>query len=41
MLEQGFYFGPSAFEAGFVSTAHSKKDIDQTVEAAIYAFNQL
>tara|TARA_B100000768_G_C11252725_1_gene364872 strand:+ start:227 stop:1504 length:1278 start_codon:yes stop_codon:yes gene_type:complete len=41
MLEQGFYFGPSAFEAGFVSIAHSKKDIDQTVEASIHAFNQL
>jgi glutamate-1-semialdehyde 2,1-aminomutase len=41
MLEQGFYFGPSAFEAGFVSAAHSKKDIDRTIEASIYAFDQL
>jgi glutamate-1-semialdehyde 2,1-aminomutase len=41
MLKQGFYFGPSAFEAGFVSAAHSKKDIDQTIEASIHAFSQL
>ena len=41
MLEQGFYFGPSAFEAGFVSAAHSKKDIDLTVEASSHAFDQL
>jgi glutamate-1-semialdehyde 2,1-aminomutase len=34
MLEQGIYFAPSQFEAGFLSTAHSQKDIEQTVRAA-------
>jgi glutamate-1-semialdehyde 2,1-aminomutase len=34
MLERGFYLAPSQFEAGFVSTAHSKKDIADTVAAA-------
>lgn len=34
MLEQGIYLAPSAFEAGFVSAAHSQQDIDDTVAAA-------
>lgn len=34
MLERGVYVAPSQFEAGFLSTAHSEEDIDQTVEAA-------
>ncbi|WP_079436899.1 glutamate-1-semialdehyde 2,1-aminomutase [Zoogloea sp. LCSB751] len=34
MLEAGHYFAPSAFEAGFVSAAHSEADIDSTVAAA-------
>ncbi len=29
-LEQGIYFAPSQFEAGFISLAHSSEDIDQT-----------
>jgi glutamate-1-semialdehyde 2,1-aminomutase len=33
MLEKGFYFAPSQFEAAFVSTAHSEEDIDSTIEA--------
>jgi glutamate-1-semialdehyde 2,1-aminomutase len=33
MLEAGFYFAPSQFEAGFMSIAHSEEDIDQTVAA--------
>ena len=33
MLEQGFYFPPSQFEAAFLSDAHSESDIAQTVEA--------
>jgi len=41
MLNQGIYFGPSAFEAGFVSAAHSVTDINQTIEAANVAFDQL
>ncbi|NNL67872.1 MAG: glutamate-1-semialdehyde 2,1-aminomutase [Myxococcales bacterium] len=38
MLAQGIYLAPSPFEAGFVSLAHRKKDLDQTLEAARKAF---
>jgi glutamate-1-semialdehyde 2,1-aminomutase len=34
MLQRGIYLAPSAYEAWFVSTAHTKADIDQTVDAA-------
>lgn len=34
MLEQGIYLAPSQFEACFVSMAHSKKDIERTIDAA-------
>jgi glutamate-1-semialdehyde 2,1-aminomutase len=34
MLEKGAYLAPSAFEAGFVSAAHSDADIAATVAAA-------
>ncbi len=34
MLDAGFYFAPSPFEAGFISTAHSVADIERTVNAA-------
>ena len=34
MLDAGIYFAPSAFEAGFVSAAHSSEDIGNTVLAA-------
>lgn len=34
MLQEGIYLAPSAFEASFVSTAHSTKDIEQTLAAA-------
>jgi glutamate-1-semialdehyde 2,1-aminomutase len=33
MLERGIYLAPSQFEAGFISTAHSESDIQQTVVA--------
>jgi len=38
MLEQGIYLAPSAFEAGFVSAAHSDADIAATVAAAANSF---
>ncbi|MCL4367862.1 MAG: glutamate-1-semialdehyde 2,1-aminomutase [Actinobacteria bacterium] len=38
MLENGVYFAPSQFEAGFVSLAHSDADIDATIQAAAKAF---
>lgn len=34
MLEQGVYFAPSQFEAGFLSTAHTSDDVRLTVDAA-------
>lgn len=34
MLAEGFYFAPSQFEAGFISTAHTAADIEATVQAA-------
>jgi len=34
MLERGVYFAPSAFEAGFVSAAHGKREIEETLAAA-------
>jgi glutamate-1-semialdehyde 2,1-aminomutase len=33
MLEQGIYFAPSQFEAGFLSSAHTKEDIQHTLQA--------
>ena len=41
MLEQGIYLAPSAFEAGFMSLAHSDADIEATLQAADKAFAQL
>ena len=41
MLDAGFYFAPSAFEAGFVSSAHSDNDIDQTIAQAGRVFTSL
>jgi glutamate-1-semialdehyde 2,1-aminomutase len=34
MLAEGIYLAPSAFEAGFVSSAHSWQDLDTTIAAA-------
>ncbi len=34
MLQEGVYFAPSAFEAGFVSAAHTAADIEATIAAA-------
>ena len=41
MLDQGIYFGPSAFEAGFVSSSHSVEDINYTIQAAENSFKKL
>ncbi|ADU68061.1 glutamate-1-semialdehyde 2,1-aminomutase [Pantoea sp. At-9b] len=41
MLQEGVYLAPSAFEAGFMSLAHSKDDIQRTVDAARRCFAQL
>jgi len=41
MLAEGVYLAPSAFEAGFVSSAHSDADIAATIAAADRVLNQL
>lgn len=41
MLEHGVYLAPSAYEAGFTSTAHSDEDIRLTVKAAEQAFEKI
>lgn len=38
LLAEGVYLAPSAFEAGFVSQAHTMADIDATVAAAARVF---
>jgi glutamate-1-semialdehyde 2,1-aminomutase len=34
MLAQGVYLAPSAFEAAFLSAAHTETDVDATISAA-------
>jgi glutamate-1-semialdehyde 2,1-aminomutase len=34
MLDRGFFFAPSQFEAAFVSASHTSEDIDRTIAAA-------
>lgn len=41
MLNNGIYLAPSQFEAGFISTAHTKIDIDKTIKAAYNSFKKL
>jgi glutamate-1-semialdehyde 2,1-aminomutase len=41
MLKEGVYFAPSAYEAGFLSAAHTPADIDATVAAASRVFAEL
>jgi glutamate-1-semialdehyde 2,1-aminomutase len=38
MLKQNIYLAPSAFEAGFISAAHTEQDISTTLNAASVAF---
>jgi len=41
MLDAGHYFAPSAFEAGFISVAHTAADVDATIASAGAAFSSL
>lgn len=41
MLKRGIYLAPSAFEAGFISAAHTPTDVATTVKAARAAFIEL
>ncbi|MFU8924881.1 glutamate-1-semialdehyde 2,1-aminomutase [Acinetobacter puyangensis] len=41
MLRRGVYFAPSAFEAAFISSAHSDRDIEKTIQAAKETFAEM
>ena len=41
MLDHGVYFAPSAYEAGFISAAHTPEDIATTLTAAAAVFAQI
>ena len=41
MLDAGVYFAPSAYEAGFVSSAHDAAVLDETIAAARSVFASL
>ena len=41
MLKRGVYWAPSAFEAGFLSSAHGEAEIAATIEAARGAFAEI
>ena len=41
MLAEGVYLAPSAFEAGFISSAHNQNILDKTLAAADIAFASL
>lgn len=41
MLEEGVYLAPSAYEAGFISSAHNSEIIERTIDAANRAFQNL
>lgn len=41
MLAAGIYLAPSAFEAGFISAAHGKIEIEKTLSAAEFVFKTL
>lgn len=41
MLEQGINLAPSKYEAWFITTAHTEKDIEETIQAVETAFSKL
>jgi glutamate-1-semialdehyde 2,1-aminomutase len=41
MLAEGIYFAPSAYEAGFVSSAHGAAEITRTINAAGKVFGEM
>ena len=41
MLNEGVYLAPSAYEAGFVSIAHTDEDLNNSIEAAAKVFKVL
>ena len=40
-LDNGIYLAPSQYEAGFVSAAHTREDIEKTVKASYEALKEL
>ncbi len=40
VLRRGVFFAPSAFEAGFMSTAHTDQDVDETIHRAREALRE-
>lgn len=41
LLKQGIYSGPSGYEVGFMSEAHTQEDIEKTIKAFEIAFKEL
>ena len=41
LLENGIYSGPSGYEVGFMSEAHTQEDINKTIKAFEVAFEKL
>ena len=41
MFENGIYFAPSPYEAGFMSIAHTSEDIEKTIASSADAFQSL
>ena len=41
MIDKGIYLAPSAFEAGFISAAHTDDEIDTTIDAAAAVMKEL
>ena len=41
MLDKGVNLAPSAYEAGFLSSAHSQEDIEKTLDAAAESLSEL
>jgi glutamate-1-semialdehyde 2,1-aminomutase len=41
MLDRGIYLPPSQFEAAFISSAHTEKDIDRTLQAQFRALQHI
>ncbi len=41
MLKAGVNLAPSAYEAGFVSSAHTREHLQQTIDKAEHAFSQM
>jgi glutamate-1-semialdehyde 2,1-aminomutase len=41
MLNEGVYFAPASYEAGFVSKMHTIDVVEATIEAADKAFKQI